>query len=418
MNQELIDKFNERLGVRVDFDIIDDYIISDSNILRPIIGHAFEYIVEDIVTRIGGKVLDKGGDTNLDLVIMDKDGKSYNVQAKTLRKEGIKEGVCFDISMHKTHGEERRPHNLFPIEWPCSKCPHDGGEFPDFLIIPHPQAGILIIPKSEIPECKTFPGHFADPAKFSWDSEWLNRWDLIGFEKYKGQSLERNSIPEQPILNKVCQLVKLTYEELLSVLLKPSNFRVIDMNLKGNIRNFVLARKLKNNGYELKKTEGKYSKYDLLVGNIRVQVKGVSKARTNSALNSLCIEVMGTHCKGAKRRYSQKQFDYLGIVIEPNYLNPELGLAMDTYHFCFVPVKALPLHYRNGYEWNTKDKLYDVASFMIVKRRGEVYLKPLNVYNKPPKFVNAKGDIIVRKPVHFRSNKLYKINEIPFEKQS
>ena len=416
LNQTLIDEFYKRLGINVSFELIDNVIMSDNNILRPVIGHAFEYLVAEVIKNtLGGSVIDEGGDTDIDLIIVDKNGKQYSTQIKTLRKSGIKRGVCFDINLHKTHGIEQHPNNLYPIIWPCPKCHHEGEAFPDFLILPHPEKGILIVPKKEIPESESYPGHFADPAVFSWSSEWLNRWDLLGFAKYKGQQLERTSIPVQPILNKTCQTVKLTYEELLTLWLKPSNFRMIDMNLKGNIREPLLEAFLNSHGYKTKPPVGSYPKYDLLCSNKRIQIKGTSKSKTNPLINSLGVEVMGSHGNGAIRRYDDTQFDYLGIVIEPKCLNESLGLDMNSCHFCFIPVEDLPLHYRNGYEWNTTNKLYDVAAFTVVKQDDGIYLKPSTSYSKPPKWVDISGNIVCRAPVHFRNIQQYKLDNIPFE---
>lgn len=416
MNEDLISKFYDRLGIHVSFDIIEEVIMSDNNILRPVVGHAFEYIVAEVIKKMGGSIIEEGGDTDIDLIIIDKSGNKHTSQIKTLRTDGIKPNISFDVNLHKTHGLEKRPNNLYPMTWPCPLCEHSGEEFPEFLIIPHPSKGILIIPKRFIPENKTYPGHFADPAAFKWDSEWLNRWDLLGFPEFNGMQLERTSIPSQPILNRVCQKVKLTYEELLNVWLKPSNFRMIDMNLKGNLREPALKSFLNKNDYSTKPPIGSYPKYDLLCNDLRIQIKGTSKSKTVPSSNTLGVEVMGSHGNGAIRRYSQSDFDYLGIVIEPKCLNENLGLDMNNYHFCFVPIHDLPLHYRNGYEWDTNDKLYDVASFDVVKMNNKVYLKPSTSYSKPPKWVNSDGSILVRYPVKFRNNNVYELDSIPFKK--
>ena len=84
MNTELINKFYSRLGINVSFDLIEKVVMSDSNILRPVVGHAFEYVVSDAVKNIlGGTIIDEGGDTDVDLIIVDKNGKKYTAQVKT-----------------------------------------------------------------------------------------------------------------------------------------------------------------------------------------------------------------------------------------------------------------------------------------------------------------------------------------------
>jgi hypothetical protein len=406
-----IDFFN-RLGVKVDFKIIDELVMSDNNILRPVLGHAFEFKVEEIIVKsLLGSVLPQGGDTDVDLIIFDREKKKYTAQIKTLNKASIKPGVSFGVNLHKTHGMEKRPNNLFPMRWPCPICSHEGEEFPDFLIIPHPIKGILIIPKNSIPENKSFPGHYADPAIFSWDSIWINRWDLLGFPDFRGSHLERDKVNKQEKLTKVCEAINLTEDEVLSLWLKPENFRMIDMNLRGNLREPALRNKLINLGCNVSNPVGKYPKYDLIVNDYKVQIKGFSKglADVNNCLYG--VEVMGTHGNGQVRRYSESDFDFLAVVIEPSYMNDKFGIDKENYHFFFVPSKDLPLHYRNGFEWTTKDKLYDVAKFKIIKKDNYIEIEPNNSYANPPKF-NSGESIVTRQVVKFRNSKTYLLNSI------
>lgn len=407
---ELHLRFFERLGLFVDFEIIDDLIMSDNNILRPIVGHAFEHIVSEIITdRLGGRIVDVGGDNDIDLIIIDGNNSEYTTQLKTLNSSTIREGVSFGVSLHKTHGNEKNPHNLYPFTWPCPYCTHSGGPFPNFLIIPHPTDGVLIIPKDQIPENKSFSGHFSDPAIFPWDSEWLNRWDLLGFPNHKGQDLQRGQIKPQKILTRTCERVNLTSDELINLWLMPENFRMIDMNLRGNLREPALKSFLLKHGIIPISPQEKYPKYDMIVNKIRVQVKGPSNSLTSKYNGTLGVEVMGSHGKGAIRRYSETDFDYLAIVIDPQYLPDYLPLDKTTYSFCFIPVWDLPLHYRNGFEWDEFDKLYDVAKFeFILAKDGNIYLAPSANYQAP---ANYEG---IRRPsVIFRNNNTYVVNAIP-----
>lgn len=194
----------KRMGSNIDLKKIDELVVSDANILRPVIGHAFEVIFDEVITDVlKGKVLKVGGDSSTDRVVQGKNGEEYTVQIKTLISKGIKNNEHFTVSLHKTHGQEKRPKNLYPIEWPCRICEHDGEPFPDFLVVPHPTKGIIIIPKENIPESKSYPGHLADPVKFKWENEWINRWDLLGYDEFKGKSLQRTEVPEQGIFKKI-----------------------------------------------------------------------------------------------------------------------------------------------------------------------------------------------------------------------
>jgi len=403
-------KFFDTLGVVVDYEIIDDLIMSDNNILRPVLGHAFEFIIEEIVIKkLGGSIVHSGGDSDIDLVIVDKYNRKHTCQIKTLNKSTIKEKIEFGVNLHKTHGLEKRPNNLYPISWPCKYCKHDGDAFPEFLIIPHPDKGILIIPKDSIPENRKHLGHFADPALFDWNSIWLNRWDLLGFNEFKGVYLERGKIEKQEFLTKVCEKVNLNFNELLSVWLRPANFRMISMNLRGNLREPFIINKLKQLGFKVEMPKGKYPKHDLIVNNKKIQVKGVSKRLFDNEKLTLGVEVMGTHGNGFIRRYSESDFDYLCVVIEPIYNKNFIVDSKNDYSFFFVPSKDLPLHYRNGFEWNTTNKLYDVAKFKIIYDRNKTLFIPHNEYSEPASFIKD-GKKIKRAAVTFRYNNYYILN--------
>ena len=166
-------------------------VVSDANILRPVKGHAFEMLFDDIaLNQLKCKIKDFDGDSDIDRILTNNSGQKFTLQIKTPITNSIKDNLQFAISLHKTHGLERRPQNLYPTTWPCSVCGpdvHDGGEFPDFLIVQHPSNGELIILKV-YSQSNTYPGHYADPAYFLWDNEWLNRWDLLGFPELKGSS--------------------------------------------------------------------------------------------------------------------------------------------------------------------------------------------------------------------------------------
>ena len=417
---DLYERFFKALGVKVEWKTIDDMIVSDANILRPVKGHAFEFLVKEIFKDKLNYCIKEGlGDTDVDLTVIDNTGKTYTIQIKTPVAGSIKRGKSFTVNLHKTHGLEKRPNNLYPIIWPCPLCEHEGEEFPDFLIVLHPEDGVVIMPKNKIPESTTFKGHYADPAKIEWDSEFLNKWEYFGREDLNGQNLLRSSIPVQEKFPQVSKLVNLTDEELIEMWLEPGNFRTLNMNLKGNLREPALKDFFKKCGYEPKNPVGKYPKYDVAVNNIKIQVKGFSKAQVDKRNKCYGVEVMGTHGKGAIRRYSETEFDYLGIVIEPDKFDNIEGLDHNAYHFCFVPIKALPLHYRNGYEWETKDKIYDVAKFKLIEENNRFYLIPNKEgYKKTPVFKDTSGNEIVRDKVSFRIEDKWEIDFIPFEKDS
>ena len=61
--------------------------------------------------------------------------------------------------------------------------------------------------------------------------------------------------------------------------LMPENFRMIDMNLKGNLREPAVIKLLSNLNVSISQPTHAYPKYDLITASgVRIQVKGISKA--------------------------------------------------------------------------------------------------------------------------------------------
>jgi len=379
---DIYEKFLNSLGFNVSWANIDSIVMSDANILRPVKGAAFEILFDEIViNHLGGQISPgPGGDTDIDRILKNKND-TINLQLKTCATGSTKQNVRVGVNLHKTHGIEKRPNNLYPFQWPCPHCNHEGEEFPPYLVVLHPQKGILIIPKEHIPESSKHKGHFADPAYFNWNSKWLNRWDLLGYPQFKGQSLERRSIPRQQKFPNICEVIKLTDEELVRLWLSPENFRTLEMNLKGNIREHLLKNWLESQGLPTEYPVGiAYPKYDLITPNgIKIQSKGPSKAMCNINATQVGTEVMGTHGRGSVRMYSSDVFDYLGFVIDPIYIPQNIGLDHSICHFCLIPITALPLHHNNS-EWKTANKLYPNCKFIIDSDNNGVFLKPSTNY--------------------------------------
>ncbi len=381
-NKEVFKEFISRIGVKVSWDLVDRVVISNANILRPVKGHAFEVLFDEVVHKYLECEINSGptGDTDIDRIIKTPRGE-HTLQLKTCAKNTIVKNIRLGVSLHKTHGDETRPRNLYPTQWPCPYCEHNGEEFPDFLAILHPQEGILIVPKMSIPESGTHRGHYADPAVFDWDSKFTNRWDLLGFPQFKGQSLERRSVGAQEKLPRIAGIVNLTDYEIVSMWLKPENFRTLEMNLKGNLREPAIAEWLKESGIDSRiPTNEPYPKYDRITSNgTRIQIKGPSKSLCDKKRNTVGVEVMGSHRRGADRMYSEDDFDYLGFVLDPQVIPNSVKLNKAEYHFCLIPLSELPLHYKNT-EWGTTDRIYPCCKFVFDCNDKGYFLRPSKNY--------------------------------------
>ena len=96
---------------------------------------------------------------------------------------------------------------------------------------------------------------------------------------------------------------------------------------------------------------------------------------------------MGSHRQGADRMYSESDFDYLGLVIDPCYIPDDIPLDKSTYHYCLIPLKELPLHYKNKW-WGTSDRIYQNCKFIIEFANDKCFLSP---------YANYQVDVIFRR---------------------
>ncbi|KKT06581.1 MAG: hypothetical protein UV78_C0010G0001, partial [Parcubacteria group bacterium GW2011_GWA2_43_17] len=147
----------------IDWKIIEHIVQKDANILRPIRGVAFEEYFKKILRKKfpNINIKDGEGDSDVDLFV-----NGHKLQLKTSVKASTLENRFVGVALHKTHGLEKRPHNLYKISEKTF----------DFLVLQHPISGIYIIPYNEIQEHKSWPGYLDDPAKVPWDSHRLNNW--------------------------------------------------------------------------------------------------------------------------------------------------------------------------------------------------------------------------------------------------
>lgn len=371
-----LDTFLSYIPKNISFEDIDNLLISDQNILRPLRGLAFEYLVDDIfLNHFKVKLHPGSGDSDIDRFFY-SEKKKISIQIKTPVIGLTKENKSVSFALHKTHGLEKKPQNLYPIEFPCPICEHDGESFSDFLIAKHPTEGVYVIPKNSISENKKYPGHFADPFVLDWKDEKLNKWSELGFSNFDNQNLLRSEVKKQKKFKKVSKLINLTDDEIISLFLKPENFRLFRMNLLGNLREPALKKFLFSSKIKFEDPKISYPPYDVTVKDIKIQIKGVSQHLCKD--NVIGTEVMGTHGKNAIRRYSKNDFDYLCLVLDPRYLK-KFGQTDNEYKFIFIKSEDLPDHPRNE-EWGTDNKIYENIKLEIVKKNKKLFFIPASNY--------------------------------------
>lgn len=418
ISSDLAKKFFETIEIsQVPWAVVDDVAVSDPNILRPIRGVCFEELFRRIVSQYMPKATFSlgPGDSDVDVYL----SEYYRLQLKTIDQGSTVYKRTIGVALHKTHGQEKRPHNLYSKRMPTF----------DFLVVLHPSDGILIIPYDEIPEHGSWPGYLSDPARFDWKIEWKNRWDLFGFPAFRGESLENRVIPSQSQLPKLSAETYLEDYQIIQALCRPEYFRAAVMGLKGNIKEFWLIDFMKKQGYSISTPTESYPKYDLKVTNrqgreFRVQVKGTSKNMCDASQEMLGVEVMGTHGQFPHRGYRKSFFDYLAIVISEDQINSSYPISKGT-HFVFIPVLDLPLHYLIGKGIDTKDsgwrnRQWNMPEYRDVlypniklKTRYDANLSRVKILPDISRYGKYRGLFVISSGSEFRSAGPYILDEIP-----
>lgn len=418
ISSDLAKKFFQTIEIsQVPWSVVDDVAISDPNILRPLRGVCFEELFRSMVSEYMPKATFSlgPGDSDVDVYL----NRYYRLQLKTIDQGSTVYRRTIGVALHKTHGQEKRPHNLYSKRKPTF----------DFLVVLHPSDGILIIPYDEIPEHGSWPGYLSDPARFDWNTEWKNRWDLLGFPAFRGKSLESRIIPSESQLPKLSAETYLEDYQIIQALCRPEYFRAAVMGLKGNIKEFWLIDFMKKQGYSISTPTESYPKYDLKVTNrqrreFRVQVKGTSKNMCDASQEMLGVEVMGTHGQFPHRGYRKSFFDYLAIVISEDQINSSYPISKGT-HFAFIPVLDLPLHYLIGKGINTKNsgwrnKRWNLSEYSDVlypniklKTRYNETLSRVEIFPDISSYGKYRGFNIISFSSKFRSAGPYILDEIP-----
>lgn len=318
--------------------VIETVILTTESTWRPMRGYCFETWFMRILEHAGIKIEYGSGDTLVDMVVK-TDGDDITLQLKTHSKATYKEGKSIGYDLHKTHGRERMPDNLY-----------DPNDFPDFLVGKHPD-GVIIKPRKDLPRHPKHTSKLHNVAKFEW-KDGLNDFQKIGikreirFPDFSWQNIEF------PIIGSETQL---SDYDILETLLRNENFRLLKQNVIGNLREWHFQQlAISKNILVSRAGTGKEIKVDfLLAGGKKIQVKGVTKRISNS--NRMCVEVKGSHGRVPKRLYKSGSFDFLVIVLDPFEIPAAVipkNIDRTEFNCIIIPADRLPIHKRSK-EWGS-----------------------------------------------------------------
>ena len=335
---ELCSKLNRKLG-NVPWKVIELIILSTSHVWRPVKGHCFETWFERVMESAGIDSEYTGGDSMTDMVIH-IDGKDIQLQLKTFTTASTKHNKKISYELHKTHGKEKRPFNLYLRE-----------DFPDFLIGQHPD-GFVICKNEDLPAHPKYPERLKSSVSFEW-IEKLNDYEALGLPKnirlpdFSWKNIEFPAIGKE---------TKLSDYDILDTLMRKENFRVLEQNLVGTIREWHFIQIAMSENILLRKSDpNKEIKFDFILTNgKKLQVKGRTKSISKDSMP--CVEVKGSHGRIPQRLYKKKSFDYLVIVLDsfviPKQYLPN-GVDNSKFNCVIIPESHLPIHPRS-IEWDSE----------------------------------------------------------------
>ena len=333
----------------------DNLIADNSPVFRTIKGHAFEIFFEYLVNSTGNKVIDVGGDGNVDLIVND-----VKLQLKTPYLAGSKEGIV-QFKTHKTHGAKSELESMDYY--------HNIDEFADLLVglISYEPLNVIFLNKNEIPRHPKSEKHILSPFVVKWENHsGLNNFGRIGIDK-----IELSSLPYFPkdlkseLLPKSAQRLNLTTNIILDTILFESNFRIWDMAIRGWAREIAinnLFAQNKINFYHpttIKKNRGDKSDFALerkCGGFDFFQVKGVStnNCTFNGEKSIIATETQLTRGRvndhpTQSRLYLSTDFDYLVLCLDPpiaRLFSNEIGIENGLkWQFYFIPTIELQNHH-------------------------------------------------------------------------
>ena len=327
---------NEKFG-NVPWNVIEFIILNNSSVWRPMRGHCFETWFVRLLEMVCIRADYAGGDSMTDLV-MSVDGREVALQLKTPSAALVKEGIQIGYDLHKTHGRERMPDNLYDV-----------AAFPDFLVGQHPN-GVLICSRDELPRHPAYPGKLKNTVVFRWDEK-TNDFESLGIRsEVRFPDFSWNN-KEFPIIGRH---TKLSDYDILKTMMREENFRLLNQNLMGNIREWHFIQLALSENILLKKAEGgRDIKIDFTLTDGRtIQVKGATKRISKP--DRPCIEVKGSHGRIPQRLYKKGSFSFLAVVLDPFEIPEEYlptGMERKSFNCVIFPEDKLPLHMRSG-EWD------------------------------------------------------------------
>jgi hypothetical protein len=206
-------------------DQIDSLIADNPPVLRTVQGHAFEEFFDHLIELNGYSLTKVGGDTAIDRVL-----NKHTLQLKTPTKAGTNDTEV-QYKTHKTHGAKSELESL--------NYYHSKSGFADFLVglVTYDPLRILVLPRSKLPTHPNNPDRIRSPFNLNWVGHPdLNAFGQLGLKKLDFTKVTHLTRPKTTLLPKSSMKLGVHASIIIDAILRPENFRIWDMNMRGFAR--------------------------------------------------------------------------------------------------------------------------------------------------------------------------------------
>ena len=177
--------------------------------------------------------------------------------------------------------------------------------------------------RGEVSKRLDYPHYISDPLPFAWNTEWLNRYDLIGLLIKDHPTIVKHSKEEIRLFPQLIDKIGFTDYDILHAILDEKNFRIWLQLIVGSIREFHFEKFAKLHGIKLKPPQGLGGRGNQKVDYVlnsgkRIQVKGLTKGMCDEVY--LGCETQCSHGRVPTRLYRRNDFDnsatFLGFLFQ------------------------------------------------------------------------------------------------------
>jgi len=364
-------------ALQININQLDILLSSNPQTVRTIKGHAFEIVFDRLMAANDVPVSEVGGDANIDRLI-----NGLSLQLKTPTVQGSSDSQVV-YKTHKTHGAKSEQESMSYY----SRV----DEFADYLVglVSYDPFKVVFIDRENLPRIETNANYIQSPFTFDLieNSEAINKFDAIGVGRFNVPSDFFSFDSSKELLPLTAKSLGLKTDIIVDSILRESNFRIWDMNIKGFARELAVRHFLEMAGITIydPSVAGKPrpEKSDLALLSkqnnfVRFQVKGITLRGSKLDGENSIIDIETQLSRGRvndhptqSRLYHFTDFEYLILALDPSYAkayNTEIyGKGRYKWEYYCFPQGTLDRHhkYTERIKSHQKLKYVDIQRYRI-----------------------------------------------------